>query len=88
MPRERKPLPEGCTGDFRCEVEGHVIKRHYATGYRVSHIKLTRGQTRTLHERRAAANRELNNKERAAARMVAPWLSVAHLPVQSGKSLP
>ncbi|MNP29149.1 hypothetical protein D3C76_1221590 [compost metagenome] len=35
-----------------------------------------------------AANREVNNKESAAARMVAPWLSVAHLPVQSGKGLP
>jgi hypothetical protein len=35
-----------------------------------------------------AASREVSIKERAAARIVTPWLSVAHLPVQSGNVLP
>jgi len=54
MPKPRKPLDEGCIGGIWCPVEGHVVRTNYLNGkWTIHHIPLTRGQIRTLHERRA-----------------------------------
>lgn len=52
-----KPLPEGCTGGIFCPVAGHVKTRANGSTRRTvfSHIHLTVGQRKQLHERRVAA---------------------------------
>lgn len=47
----RKPVPEGCDGSVWCPVEGHLRSEPVRSGYRLWHIRLTRGQRLTLHER-------------------------------------
>lgn len=52
----RKPLDEGCIGGIWCEVPGHVSRIHKGGGqWVVKHIPLTRGQQKTLWERRKGA---------------------------------
>jgi hypothetical protein len=51
----RKPLEEGCTGGIFCPMPGHVRTRSNGLGRATtSHIMLTRGQSKTLRERRQA----------------------------------
>lgn len=50
----RKPLAGGCTGSIFCPVAEHVRR----IGNRISHIPLTRGQYRTLFERRRSVRAE------------------------------
>lgn len=49
----RKPLHPECTGSVTCTVQNHVyVRRNGARGSTISHIKLTRGQRKTLKEGR------------------------------------
>lgn len=49
----RKPLPEWCTGNYDCPVEGHIVWRGGGHWRRErGHIDLTPGQRKTLAERR------------------------------------
>lgn len=54
MGTPRKPLAEGCNGGITCPIEGHVRLGEGRWSRRYSHIALTRGQKRTLYERRNA----------------------------------
>ena len=52
----RKPLDPKCDGGILCPVDDHVITQRIGFNTQVrKHIKLTRGQVKTLSERRYEA---------------------------------
>ena len=54
----RKPLDPDCDGGIFCPVEGHVRGRATGAGrFNVSHVPLTKGQSKTLFERHRAQTR-------------------------------
>lgn len=52
---DRKLLDEACDGGVFCPVAGHATATRRGQSVRVSHIKLTAGQQKTLWERRLSA---------------------------------
>lgn len=48
----RTPVHERCTGNLYCPVKGHLFDRRVGMDTKLSHIRLTPGQRRTIAERR------------------------------------
>jgi hypothetical protein len=59
----RKPLEVGCDGSVTCEVPGHVSVVRHGARCRMSHVRLTVGQRRTLHERQLVLRDTAEHRE-------------------------